>query len=101
MFCHGCGDEIESSSAHWHSGEGYCEGCEVIPAESDGIDKLRHMRNLFDNCSETFNQQWSVPQLEKIYDAYHACGYDITPDEWTMDQVLAALRGTVPTFGDK
>jgi hypothetical protein len=33
IFCHGCGDEIFVDVAHWHDGDGYCEGCEDAPAE--------------------------------------------------------------------
>lgn len=33
VYCHGCGDEIASEDAHWHTGEPYCDGCESAPAE--------------------------------------------------------------------
>jgi len=35
IFCHGCGDEICASEAHWHNGDGYCDGCENAPAEAE------------------------------------------------------------------
>lgn len=33
VYCHGCGDEILSDAAIWHTGEPYCAGCDSAPAE--------------------------------------------------------------------
>lgn len=63
-----------------------------------GIDELRRAVTLLGNCTETFNQQFSAEQLIAIYRGYSACGWDITPDRWTAEQVDAALRGIIPEF---
>ena len=63
-----------------------------------GIEKVRRMRDLFSHCNETFNTSWTFEELAKLFDAYWASGWDITPDRWTAEQLSAALRGEAPTF---
>lgn len=66
-----------------------------------GIEKLRRAVTLFSNCTETFNERWTADELLKIYAAYHASGWDITPDQWSDDQLMAALRAVVlPISGE-
>lgn len=64
------------------------------------IDKMRGMVNLFNCCSEDFNQHYTMCQLEKIYDAYWASQWDIAPDRWTARQVKEALCGVVPQWDE-
>jgi hypothetical protein len=63
-----------------------------------GIEHMRRAVRIFDSCNENFNQRFSPAQLLKLYDAYSACGWDITPDEWSVEQVSAALKGIVPRW---
>lgn len=65
-----------------------------------GIDELRRAVRLFGNCNETFNTEHTAENLLKIYRAYHACGWDITPDDWTPEQVMGATIGMVPEFAE-
>lgn len=62
---------------------------------------MRAMVRLFNNCREGFNEQFGMRQLEKLYDAYKACGWDIAPDRWTARQVREALRGVLPQWDDE
>jgi hypothetical protein len=70
----------------------------TTPEEETGIERLRCMRNVCGNGTETFNQQWSVAQLDALYDAYHKCGWDIPPDHWSEAQIAEALHGNAPEF---
>lgn len=55
--------------------------------------------NLFGNTLEGFNQQYTAEELLKIYRAYKASGWDITPDDWTARQVRRALTaGEAPDW---
>lgn len=64
-----------------------------------GIDEMRRAVTLFSNCNETFNSEYSAESLLAIYRAYASCGWDITPDQWTPEQLAACVQfGTVPTF---
>lgn len=65
-----------------------------------GIDELRRTVRLLSNCNETFNQRFTAAELLKLGDAYRRCGWDITPDAWSDDQVQGALNGNVPAFED-
>lgn len=62
------------------------------------IDAMREMVAAFDRCNETFNQQFTLPQLVKIWNAWNQCGWTIPPDEWTSQQVREALRGIAPDW---
>ena len=70
------------------------------PKTLTGVEKLRRMLNVFSTCNETFNTRWSVEQLESLYDAYMNCGWDITPDRWSEQQLRDVFAGVVPVFGD-
>lgn len=66
-----------------------------------GIEELRRAVNLFGNTREDFNTDYTAEELIKIYRAYKASGWDITPDEWTQKQVDHALRkGRAPSWDD-
>lgn len=62
------------------------------------IETLRLAVNLFSNCSEGFNQQFTAAELIRIYCAYKASGWDITPDRWEARQVADALVGIAPQW---
>lgn len=69
--------------------------------EPAGIDILRKAVNLFNNCNETFNQQFTENELLKLYRMFSICGWDIPPDRWTVDQIDGALiLGKVPAWDD-
>lgn len=43
--------------------------------------------------------RWTSEEWLKLWDAYAACAWDITPDRWSEEQIAAALEhGTVPEF---
>lgn len=65
-----------------------------------GIEMLRGAVKCFDDCRETFNQEYSPEDLIKIYRALLATADDIYPDRWTNRQVIDALNGIVPTWND-
>ena len=60
------------------------------------LDALRRLVKAFDNLNESFNQQFTVKELVKIYNAWQACG--IAPNEWTTIQLEAAKHGIYPRF---
>ncbi len=61
---------------------------------------MRHMIEVFNRCSEDFNQHYTMSQLEQIYDAYKACQCRVMPDRWTTRQVEEALCGVTPRWGE-
>jgi hypothetical protein len=63
-----------------------------------GIEELRAAVNLFNNCNETFNQQFTADELIKLYQAYVKSGWDFLPDDWHETQVMQALQGIVPRW---
>lgn len=64
-----------------------------------GIDLLRISVNLFNNCNETFNQKFTMEELCKITKAHLNSKWDIYPDEWSEEQIKAALEnGTSPDW---
>jgi hypothetical protein len=65
-----------------------------------GIDELRRAVRLFDNCNETFNQQFSPADLLLLADACVRSGWDFifTPDQWDERQIAEALKGTAPNW---
>lgn len=56
------------------------------------ITELRVMVRLFSRCNESFNQKWTLEQLIKIYEAYHACEWDILPDAWPASLLAHAVE---------
>jgi hypothetical protein len=58
-----------------------------------GIEELRIAVRLFNNCRESFNERYTLEQLILLYRAYARSDWDITPDEWTDDELAAALAG--------
>ena len=64
-----------------------------------GMEQLRAMVRLFDDCRESFNDRFTVVELAAIYRAHIASGWDIYPDEWADFQVQNAIKyGTVPQW---
>lgn len=63
-----------------------------------GVEELRRAVNLFDNCNEGFNQQFTAEELLILWRMYCVCGWDFAPDEWTDIQVENALNGIIPTW---
>jgi hypothetical protein len=64
-----------------------------------GVERLRRAIGILDYCNETFNYRWTAAELLKIVDAHLRSGWDIFPDEWSEDQLRAAIdHGTPPTF---
>lgn len=65
-----------------------------------GIDELRKAVALFNACNEEANQRFGATELLAIYRAHKASGWDIYPDQWTIDQLEAACLGVVPDWDD-
>lgn len=65
----------------------------------DGIDILRNAVGYFNTCRESFNQRYTAEQLIKIYTAGVLGEWDVYPDQWTNQQVDAAINeGKSPKF---
>lgn len=64
-----------------------------------GIEKMRAMVAVFNECRESFNDAWSIAELERLYDLAIASGWLFTPDEWTEAQITDAMRyGIAPAW---
>lgn len=63
-----------------------------------GIDILRGAVAAFACCNETFLWRFSPEQLLRLYDAWMASDWDVSPDQWTEAQVQQALVGWVPAW---
>ena len=61
-----------------------------------GIEKMRVMVKAFNNCRESFLDQFDVKQLIKIYRAWLGSAWDFYPDTWEPRQIREALRGRSP-----
>jgi len=73
---------------------------EAVPVNLEEIpfEAIERCRNLTRNTRDP--ERWSALEWLKLYACYAACEWDLTPDEWSADQVEAALKyGTVPTWG--
>jgi hypothetical protein len=100
VYCE-CPAEKRRRAFAVRNGNGVCASCDREIARVPtlhGIENLRRARNLFDNCNGDFNDRWTIHELIQLYDAYERCGWDITPDRWSEEQVQAALQGTPPSF---
>jgi hypothetical protein len=65
------------------------------------ITELRSMVRLFGRCNESFNQRWTLEELTKIYEAYHACEWDILPDAWPANILAHVIEyGPGEVFGE-
>jgi hypothetical protein len=67
---------------------------------SFAIDELRQMVNNFNDCNETFNQQFSLPELVMIHRCWMRSDFETPPHKWTQLQVTEALRGIVPCWNE-
>jgi hypothetical protein len=65
-----------------------------------GPDELRKAARLIGMCRESFNQRFTAEELLKLARACWASEWDFTPDQWTEEQVQAALKGEVPRWND-
>lgn len=65
-----------------------------------GIETIRQAVTLFNDCSETFNQQFTATELLQLAAAHQASDFDFYPDQWTERQIKEALRGIVPQWDD-
>ncbi len=66
-----------------------------------GAEELRAAVKALSHCNETFLDEFTAEQLLKLWRAWRACGWDYFPDQWTREQVRAAIyRGVVPEFSD-
>jgi hypothetical protein len=63
------------------------------------IDAMREMVAAFDQCRESFNERFTLPELVRIWDAWNQCGWTFYPDQWADRQVREALRGIAPNWG--
>lgn len=63
------------------------------------IEKMCEMVVAFDNVRESFNQRFSLSELEKIYSAWVASDWDVRPSAWSERQLGEALGlGRSPSF---
>lgn len=58
-----------------------------------GIEQLRKAVNLFNNTREGFNERFSAHELISIAQAYTRSEWDITPDQWTTEELQDAIDG--------
>lgn len=56
-----------------------------------GIELIRYVNRLFDNCNETFNQRFTAKQLVKLAEMCSKSDWDILPDKWEENQIIDAL----------
>lgn len=71
------------------------------PEHMSAIERMRDVVRLFNACSEEFASRFTEKQLVTLWLAYRACGWDITPDSWSEQQVKDALKGRAPDFDEK
>lgn len=66
-----------------------------------GIDRLRAAVKLFNQCSEDFNDCFTLEELVRLSIAHRHCGWDFYPDQWTSEQIKAVLAiGELPDWND-
>lgn len=64
-----------------------------------GAEELICAAQLARNCSLTFTDRFRAEELLKLWRAYRASGWDITPDRWAERQVLQVIdHGIVPRW---
>lgn len=73
------------------------------PAERQkfAIDELRLIVRNFDDCRDSFNQNYTIDQLVQIHRMWMACDWDNYPDTWEDRQVEEALQGIVPRWNNQ
>ena len=71
------------------------------PEHMGAIERMRDTVKLLNNCGEDFAQRFTEKQLVTLWLAYRACGWDITPDSWSEQQVNEALKGHAPDFDER
>ncbi len=99
-----CGAHLGRSGPMWDS-------LKTVAAKIDAARVGPHVENLlFEDLQRCLNlakntrdaERWTALQWLKLYAAYKACAWDVTPDEWSPEQVEAALEhGSVPAFKEK
>lgn len=68
--------------------------------ETPAIDHIRLMEQNFGDCSESFNQRFSLEQLFAIHKAWMLSEWDVYPERWTVRQIREALKGKPPRWDD-
>lgn len=82
-----------------------------MTTKPEGLNRLERACSLMNNTRTDAIVEWvgrsavrlcdlSAEQWLRIYDAYHECGWDFTPDQWTDWQIKGALRGVVPQWDE-
>lgn len=78
-------------------------GCEshitaaLVPALT--VEELRRAMRVIDSMDESFNQEHTAPELLRLVKVCWMGEWDLTPDEWSGQQVGAALNeGRIPRF---
>ena len=66
--------------------------------ERTGMEQMRVIVAALNGCRESFLDQFTIPQLIKLYKAWLNSKWDFMPDEWTDRQVKNALRGKAPMW---
>lgn len=62
---------------------------------------FREVSALASNTRESLVMACTPHEWLALFDAYKACGWDLTPDRWTLEQRLAAIEhGIVPAWDD-
>lgn len=62
-------------------------------------DYLQTAINVMRNTKSDLVDQYTPLEWLALYDAYHACGWDFTPDQWTDEQRNAAIdHGIIPRW---
>jgi len=65
------------------------------------VEVLRRVADMCDRSPETFNQRFTIAELVRLWQVSQLCEWDYYPDQWSAEQVEAALGdGAVPTFDE-
>ena len=65
-----------------------------------GIEKLRSVMTMFNRCSESFNQRFTIEELCQLHSMALESEWDFYPDQWSTRQIKEALEGMVPQWDD-
>lgn len=63
------------------------------------MQKIRHFGRISGECNESVWDGLTRAECFRVFDAWMACGWDFYPDQWTAEQLTAAIRyGIVPAW---
>lgn len=69
----------------------------LVPAMN--VEELRRAVRVIDGMRESFNQEYTAPELLRLAKVCWMGEWDVTPDDWTGQQVgLALSEGRIPHF---